>query len=218
MEVNMTKIKLCGLSRMCDIEAANELEPEYIGFVFALKSRRYVSPEKALALKKQLNPEIKAVGVFVNEKPEWIADLLRSGVIDIAQLHGRESEESIVRLRQFTDSPVIKAFSVDTKQDIEAANASSADYVLLDSGKGGTGSVFDWRLIEEMNRPYFLAGGLTEDNVRDVVKMWKPYAVDVSSGIESGGYKDRKKMERFVKNVRSVRQYSAQSASEWRKR
>lgn len=198
----MTKIKLCGLSRMCDIEAANELEPEYIGFVFALKSRRYVSPEKALALKKQLNPAIKAVGVFVNEKPEWIADLLRSGVIDIAQLHGRESEESIVRLRQLTDSPVIKAFSVDTKQDIEAANASSADYVLLDSGKGGTGSVFDWRLLEKMNRPYFLAGGLTEDNVRDVVKIWKPYAVDVSSGIESGGYKDSKKMERFVKKVR----------------
>lgn len=204
MEINMTKIKLCGLSRTCDIEAANELKPEYIGFVFALKSRRYVSPEKALALKKQLNPEIKAVGVFVDEKPEWIADLLRNGVIDIAQLHGRETKESIVRLRQLTDSPVIKAFSVDTKQDIEAANASSADYVLLDSGKGGTGEIFDWKLLEKMNRPYFLAGGLTVENVRDAVKIWKPYAVDVSSGIENGGYKDRMKMERFVRNVRSV--------------
>ena len=218
MGIHMIKIKLCGLSRMCDIEATNELEPEYIGFVFALKSRRYVSPEKALALKKQLNPAIKAVGVFVDEKPERIADLLRSGTIDIVQLHGRESEESIVRLRQFTDSPVIKAFSVDAKQDIEAANTSSADYVLLDSGKGGTGEIFAWKLLEKMNRPYFLAGGLTEDNVGDAVKMWKPYAVDVSSGIESGGYKDRKKMERFVKNVRSVGQYSTQNASEWRKR
>lgn len=206
MGIHMTKIKLCGLSRTCDIEAANELEPEYIGFVFALKSRRYVSPEKALALKKQLSPEIKAVGVFVDEIPERIADMLRSGVIDIAQLHGRESEESIVRLRQLTDSPVIKAFSVDTKQNIEAANASSADHVLLDSGKGGTGSVFDWKLLEKMNRLYFLAGGLTADNVGEAVKVWKPYAVDVSSGVETGGYKDRMKMERFVRNVRSAGQ------------
>lgn len=142
----MTKIKFCGLSRVCDIEAANALRPEYIGFVFALKSRQYVSPEKALALKKQLNPEIKTVGVFVNEKPELIAGLLREGTIDIAQLHGRESEEDISRLRQLTDKPVIQAFSVDTRQDIVAANASSADYVLLDSGRGGTGTVFDWKL------------------------------------------------------------------------
>ena len=108
-----------------------------------------------------------------------------------------------MKLRQMTDKPVIKAFTIDKEQDIEAANASSADYVLLDSGRGGTGVVFDWKLLKKVDRPYFLAGGLTTDNVRDAVKIWKPYAVDVSSGIETDGYKDRRKMERFVKEVRT---------------
>ncbi len=199
----MTKIKLCGLSRLCDIEAANELKPEYIGFVFAPGSRRYVNSDQVAGLKEQLSSDSKAVGVFVNEKPEFIVDLLKRGTIDIVQLHGSESEEYIMKLRQMTDKPVIKAFTIDKEQDIEAANASSADYVLLDSGRGGTGVVFDWKLLKKVDRPYFLAGGLTTDNVRDAVKIWKPYAVDVSSGIETDGYKDRRKMERFVKEVRT---------------
>lgn len=199
----MTIIKLCGLSRLCDIEAANELKPEYIGFVFAPGSRRYVNSDQAAGLKEQLSSDSKAVGVFVNEKPEFIVDLLKRGTIDIVQLHGSESEEYIMKLRQMTDKPVIKAFTIDKEQDIEAANASSADYVLLDSGRGGTGVVFDWKLLKKVDRPYFLAGGLTTDNVRDAVKIWKPYAVDVSSGIETDGYKDRRKMERFVKEVRT---------------
>lgn len=199
----MTIIKLCGLSRLCDIEAANELKPEYIGFVFAPGSRRYVNSDQAAGLKEQLSSDSKAVGVFVNEKPEFIVDLLKRGTIDIVQLHGSESEEYIMKLRQMTDKPVIKAFTIDKEQDIEAANASSADYVLLDSGRGGTGAVFDWKLLKKVDRPYFLAGGLTTDNVRDAVKIWKPYAVDVSSGIETDGYKDRRKMEIFVKEVRT---------------
>ncbi len=199
----MTKIKLCGLSRLCDIEAANELKPEYIGFVFAPGSRRYVNSDQVAGLKEQLSSDSKAVGVFVNEKPEFIVDLLKRGTIDIVQLHGSESEEYIMKLRQMTDKPVIKAITIDKEQDIEAANASSADYVLLDSGRGGTGVVFDWKLLKKVDRPYFLAGGLTTDNVRDAVKIWKPYAVDVSSGIETDGYKDRRKMERFVKEVRT---------------
>ena len=200
----MAKIKLCGLSRLCDIKAANELMPEYIGFVFAEKSRRYVSPEQAAKLKEQLSKDIKSVGVFVNAKPEFIVDLLGSGTIDIVQLHDGESEEYINRLRQFTDKPIIKAFSVNGERDIEEANASGADYVLLDSGKGGTGTVFDWDLIRKMNRPYFLAGGLTVSNVGNAVEKLRPYAVDVSSGIETDGYKDRNKMEMFVKAVRII--------------
>lgn len=198
----MTKIKLCGLSRLCDIETANMLKPEYIGFVFARKSRRYVSPQKAAELKRKLDPHLKAVGVFVDEKPEFIDCLLKTGTIDIVQLHGGESEDYINRLRRFTDQPIIKAFSVETEQDMKAANISGADYVLLDSGKGGTGNMFDWSLIKKMNRPYFLAGGLNVDNVGDAVRILNPYAVDVSSGIESNGYKDKKKMEMFVKAVR----------------
>ncbi len=202
---NQTRIKLCGLSRPCDIEAANRLQPEYIGFVFAKKSSRYVSPAQAAALKKMLSPVITAVGVFVREEIGQVADLLSAGVIDAAQLHGGEDETYIGRLRESTDKPIIKAFRVDGEQDIQRAQASTADYVLLDSGNGGTGTAFDRRLLAQMKRPYFLAGGLDPSSVAEVVERWKPYAVDVSSGIETAGKKDPEKMRAFVQNVRSNR-------------
>lgn len=196
------KIKLCGLTRPCDIEAVNELQPDYIGFVFAKKSRRYVSPEKAEELKAMLAPGIQAVGVFVNEEPEQIAALLEAGTIDVAQLHGQESETEIRRLRELTDHPMIQAFRIDTEQDVERANASTADYVLLDSGAGGTGTVFDWDLLQAIRRPYFLAGGLDTENIGTVKAKLNPYGVDVSSGIETGGYKDKEKMTAFVAAAR----------------
>lgn len=197
----MTKIKLCGLSRPCDIEAANELKPDYIGFVFAPKSKRYVTPEKAMELKSLLAPEIQTVGVFVNEKPENIAKLLQDGIIDIAQLHGAEDEDYITRLRQLTDKPIIKACRIETTYDIENAEQSTADYILLDSG-AGTGTVFDWQLIQDIKRPYFLAGGLSPDNAADAINTLHTYAVDVSSGIETNGLKDKTKMAAFVAAVR----------------
>lgn len=200
----MTKIKLCGLSRPCDIEAANELKPDYIGFVFAPKSRRYVDPQRAAELKKMLDPAIKAVGVFVNEAPENVAGLLDCGTIDIAQLHGGESEDYIAALRSLTDKPIIKAFRIDTAQDIAAAQNSTADFILLDSGSGGTGTVFDWELIQHLRRPYFLAGGLGLGNAREAVEALTPYAVDVSSGIETDGLKDKTKMKEFVCAVRGA--------------
>lgn len=196
------KIKLCGLTRPCDIEAVNELQPDYIGFVFAKKSRRYVSPEKAEELKAMLAPGIQAVGVFVNEEPEQIAALFEAGTIDVAQLHGQESETEIRRLRELTDHPLIQAFRIDTEQDVERANASTADYVLLDSGAGGTGTVFDWNLLRAIRRPYFLAGGLDTENLGTVKAKLNPYGVDVSSGIETGGYKDKEKMTAFVAAAR----------------
>ena len=197
----MTKIKLCGLSRPCDIEAANELKPDYIGFVFAPKSKRYVTPEKAMELKSLLAPEIQTVGVFVNEKPENIAKLLQDGIIDIAQLHGAEDEDYITRLRQLTDKPIIKACRIETTYDIENAEQSTADYILLDSG-AGTGTVFDWQLIQDIKRPYFLAGGLSPDSAADAINTLHTYAVDVSSGIETNGLKDKTKMAAFVAAVR----------------
>ena len=196
------KIKLCGLTRPCDIEAVNELQPDYIGFVFAKKSRRYVSPEKAEELKAMLAPGIQAVGVFVNEEPEQIAALLEAGTIDVAQLHGQEGEREIRRLRELTDHPLIQAFRIDTEQDVERANASTADYVLLDSGAGGTGTVFDWDLLQAIRRPYFLAGGLDTENLGTVRAKLNPDGVDVSSGIETDGYKDKKKMTAFVAAAR----------------
>lgn len=197
----MTKIKLCGLSRPEDILYVNELMPEYIGFVFAPKSRRYVSPDKALELKQMLSSEIRAVGVFVNETPEQIVELLKKGIIDMVQLHGKEDELYIKRLRKITDKLVIKAFRIETAADIEAANRSVADYVLLDSG-AGTGTAFNWKLIQGIKRPYFLAGGLSPDNIAKAMKQLTPYAVDVSSGIETDGYKDKEKMTAFISAVR----------------
>lgn len=199
----MTRIKLCGLSRPCDIEAANELMPDYIGFVFAPKSRRYVPPEEAARLRRQLAPGIRAAGVFVRESPETVAGLLERGIIDIAQLHGGESEEYIKRLRALSDKPIIRAFRIDSPQDAAAAQESTADFVLLDSGSGGTGETFDWGLIRGIRRPYFLAGGLCVENVAAAVGALHPYGVDVSSGIETGGLKDKEKMAAFVRAVRN---------------
>ena len=198
----MTKIKLCGLRRAEDIEAAGLLKPEYIGFVFYKKSKRYISPEEARILKSILDTDhIKAVGVFVNENPKTVADLLEKGIIDIAQLHGDEDEEYIKALRKLTDRPLIKAFKIKTKEDLKKAEASSADMILLDAGMGD-GVSFDWNLLKNFNRPYILAGGLDPLNVKGAVEKLHPYGVDVSSGIETAGVKDIDKMREFVFRVR----------------
>ena len=196
------KIKLCGLSSVSDIEAVNALKPEFIGFVIWEKSKRYVSKDKAAELKKLLDPQIKAVGVFVDEEAEVVADLLNNDIIDIAQLHGSEDNSYIARLRELTDKPLIKAFQVKNSEDIANIENSDADYVLIDSGQG-TGKAFDWKILEGVKRDFFLAGGLYPENVAEAVKAVAPYAVDVSSGIETDGKKDRSKMERFVGNVRN---------------
>ena len=200
----MTKIKLCGLSRPCDIQAANQLLPDYIGFVFAAKSKRYVTPVQAASLKHMLHPAIQAVGVFVREEPEKVAALLNNDTIDVAQLHGGEEEAYIRQLRQLTTKPLIQAFRVEQASDMVLAQNSTADMVLLDSGQGGTGQVFDWTLLSQMQRPYFLAGGLHPGNVAEAVRRLAPYGVDVSSGIETAGRKDAAKMKQFVSAVRGV--------------
>lgn len=197
----MTRIKLCGLTRAEDIEAVNRLKPEYIGFVFAEKSKRYVSPEKAAELKKLLNPEIKAVGVFVDEDIDNVSELLKNRIIDIAQLHGNEDNSYIEKLKKLINMPVIKAFQIKSGDNIAEARNSAADYVLLDSGKG-SGQRFNWELIKSINRPYFLAGGLDTENISIAVKSLRPFAVDVSSGIETDGKKDLDKMTAFVNAVR----------------
>lgn len=197
----MTKIKLCGLSTHSDIATANILKPEYIGFVFAPKSRRYITPAQAANLKQNLDTHIQAVGVFVNETPQMIAQLLNNHIIDIAQLHGDEDETYIQKLRALTNQKIIKAFRISKTSDLMAVHQNTADYILLDSG-AGTGNVFDWKLIQDIKRPYFLAGGLQPDNVQTAIKQLHPYAVDVSSGIEIYGRKDKEKMEAFVAAVR----------------
>lgn len=202
----MTKIKICGLSRKCDIEAANALQLDYIGFVFFKKSKRYVSFEQAKELKSVLNTDIQAVGVFVDEPIENIVMLCDNGIIDIAQLHGNEDENYIKELRSKTDKPIIKAFCINSEEDVVKANESTADYVLLDAGMG-SGNVFDWQYINKINRPYFLAGGLSIENAEQAAELLNPYALDVSSGVETDGLKDKDKMAEFVSSIRKDKKY-----------
>lgn len=197
-----TKIKFCGLSRNCDIETANVLSPDYVGFVFAKNSRRCVSFARAKELKALLAPGILTVGVFVNEDPRTVAALLEAGVIDAAQLHGDEDTDYIRGLKSLTKAPLIKAFGLRSIHDLPAVERCPADLVLLDSPGGGTGRLFDWQLLENIQRPYFLAGGLSAENVGEAIARLRPFGVDVSSGIETGGYKDREKMTAFAAAVR----------------
>lgn len=200
----MTKIKLCGIKRKFDIDFVNELKPDYIGFVFAKKSKRYIAPKEAEALRKRLHTDIAAVGVFVDADIEVIVELVKKGVIDVIQLHGNEDEAYISTLRKRLDCIIIKAFCIRDSEDTILANASSADFVLLDSG-GGSGTTFEWTHIKEIKRPYFLAGGLNPENVGDAVYELSPYAVDASSSLETDGFKDKEKMAAFVNAVRKER-------------
>jgi len=197
----MTKIKFCGLTRIEDIEAANELKPDYVGFVFWPRSKRLVTRGQAAELKAALDPAIKAVGVFVDEDIEVVKSLLDDGIIDIAQLHGNEDEDYINELKNKSGKQVIKAFKIRSEDDLKLAEESSADMVLLDSGMG-TGKTFDWDLIGSVSKSYFLAGGLGVDNAEEAVRKLHPYALDVSSGIETDGVKDEMKMAAFANAVR----------------
>lgn len=196
-----TGIKMCGLTRPEDIEAVNALRPEFIGFVFWDRSKRNVTKEQARALKEKLDPSIKAVGVFVDANKDFVLDLCNEGIIDVIQLHGSEDEEYISCLRDHTDKEIIKAFKVRTPEDVAAAKNSSADFILLDNGKG-TGENFDWSLLTGVGRDFFLAGGLYDYNVASAIEQTHPYAVDVSSGIEKDGLKDFETMSAFLKAVR----------------
>ncbi len=200
----MTKIKFCGLKSSADIEYANILMPEYIGFVFAPGSKRYITPATALTLKNNLNKNITSVGVFANETTEKVAELLNNGIIDIAQLHGNEDEEYVKKLRMLSRKPIIRAFRISCKADIIEAEKSEADFVLLDSKKGGSGISFDWNLVKDVKRDFFLAGGLNTDNVRNAIEEVHPYAADVSSGIEENGVKNFEKMKLFAETVRKT--------------
>ncbi|MGN0819236.1 MAG: phosphoribosylanthranilate isomerase [Christensenellaceae bacterium] len=198
----MTKVKICGLTRMEDIIVANDFAPDYIGFILSCGFRRSIDFKTAKALKSKLNPNVTAVGVFVDDDIKKICDLANQGIIDAIQLHGFESDEYVRELKKSTDKTVIKAFEVNCEEDLKVVNNSLADFVLLDSGKG-CGKVFDWKLIKSVNRSYFLAGGLSRENVTDAIKELEPYCVDVSSNVETDGVKDREKIAEFIDAVRA---------------
>jgi len=230
----MTRIKLCGLTRIQDIEIANKLKPEYIGFIFWDRSSRNVSAIQAARLKGKLDPEIKTVGVFVNAPAEQVISYYNVGIIDIAQLHGNENEEYIKKLHDAgltlikafkmkktgeninlagnanieapekpTGNAITETYGKSTDDVITEAVKSSADYIMFDPGKG-EGATFNWQLIKGIKREFFLAGGLTPENIEKAVETVQPFAVDVSSGIETNGHKDPDKMAAFVKNTRAL--------------
>ncbi len=199
-----TKIKLCGMFREKDIDYANSLFPDYVGFVLNFpKSHRSIDIETAKVLKSRLSPKIKAVGVFVDEQIEICAEFVNRGIIDLIQLHGNENAEYIMKLRKLVSVPIIKAVKITSKADVFEAQKTGADYLLLDGGKG-EGKAFDHSLLENtvIDTPFFIAGGLTTENVADVIKEIYPFGVDVSSAIETDKIKDINKMTAFINAVR----------------
>ena len=193
-----TKIKICGLKRPEDITYVNEAKPDYCGFIIEFpKSSRNVTGDQVRTLTANLHPDIIPVGIFVNASPERVEELLLDGTIQIAQLHGQEDEDYIRRIQRNTRHQVIKAFSVKTTQDIELALQSPADYILLDQGSGGTGQAFDWSLVGEIERPWFLAGGLSAENLDEAIEKMTPWAVDISSGVETDRKKDPEKVRKI---------------------
>ena len=198
----MVKVKICGLTRLRDIDAVNVERPDYIGFVFANSSRK-VSPHQAMELRERLAQGIVPVGVFVNETIERIVSLIQDGIVDVVQLHGLENEEYIKRLKELTDKPIIKGVTVQKAGDVQKWASTSADYLLLDNKGGGTGQTFDWSLIGETDNRYFLAGGLNIENVGTAIEKTNPYTVDISSGVETDGLKDPMKIKKFIRKIRN---------------
>ncbi len=198
----MTKIKICGLRTSDDAAYINENRPDYAGFVFAKESRRNVSPDDAKMLRAILNEGIISVGVFVDQPLDLILTLINDGTIRMVQLHGQEDDAFIESIHMRTDAPVIKAFSITNREDLERARSSKADIIMLDNGKGGTGITFDWSLIEDIGRPFFMAGGLGPENVSEAIRTSHPFAVDVSSGVETGGKKDGSKISQLMERIR----------------
>jgi phosphoribosylanthranilate isomerase len=201
------KIKICGLFREEDIEAANEAKPDYIGFVFA-KSRRQINAIQAAKLRKKLGGGIIPVGVFVDAEHDEITALYRDRIIAAAQLHGSEDADYIAKLREQCDVPVIKAMHIGEKM-------YDADFFLVDNGPGGTGESFDWSILSSaiknstdginsntFSEKFFLAGGIGLHNLEQAMSF-KPYAIDVSSGAETAGVKDREKMIALVQRIRA---------------
>ncbi len=198
----MVKIKICGLKRLEDIEMVNRYKPDYIGFVFA-DTKRKVSHELASELKANLDSDIISVGVFVDAPKDEILKQFNEGTIEIAQLHGSESEDYIIDLKESTNNElkIIKAIEMSEDTDLLSYDSSNADYLLLDSGKG-SGKTFDWRLIrKDLKKDFFLAGGLNSENIAGAIEQFNPYAVDLSSSLEVDGFKNEDKIKEIMEII-----------------
>jgi phosphoribosylanthranilate isomerase len=183
----MSKIKICGLFREQDVEFVNEALPDFIGFVFVEDRKRFVDAKKAESLKKNLSKKIISVGVFIQAKIPDIVSLHKNGIIEMIQLHGNESDEYVEELKTKTDAEIIRV------------GHEKCSYILLDSATPGSGKPFDWSSLKglDLSKNVFLAGGINLENIEEALKF-NPYAVDVSSGAETNGVKDREKIFKLV--------------------
>ena len=213
----MTKVKICGLLRVEDINYVNEVLPDYVGFIFA-KSRRQVKLDEAAKLINLLDKSIKTVGVFVDEEVDKVKEIAEKLSLNILQFHGKEDETYINQFNGFSTWKSV-AIKVDLNKEtynrekyqkvLDSCNKYNIEGILLDSSvkgaEGGTGVSFDWSLIPKLNinKKLILAGGLNPSNVRDAIDRVKPYAVDVSSGVETDGFKDFNKIKKFMEKVRN---------------
>lgn len=205
----MVKVKICGITNLEDAKVAAEAGADALGFVFYKKSPRYIKPEKARAIIKQLPERLRKVGVFVNSKEKTIKDIAKWSRLDILQFHGDESPGFC---HKFKGYKVIKAFRIKDKTDLAKILKYKTFAYLFDtfvkSKVGGTGKIFDWKIIkrimDKINRPVFLSGGLTKDNVKEAIKTLRPAWVDVSSSVEiKPGKKDHKKVKEFIKEIKN---------------
>ena len=195
----MKKIKICGLKRREDIEYVNKYQPDYIGFVFAGKKRK-LTYDQVVDLKKYLTSSIQVVGVFVNEDISFVEKLVKEHVIDLVQLHGQEDQKYIQALKEKVDVSIIKAIQIKNEDSFN--EHYDVDYYLYDHGTGGTGESFDWSMLKEVDKPVFLAVGINLFNIADALKK-NVYALDVSSGVETDGFKDEKKIKKIVRRDRN---------------
>ena len=195
----MSKIKICGLRREQDIDYVNEVKPDFIGFILTTGFRRSITRETAKALKARLSKDITAVGVFVNDSADTVNAFIAEGIIDIAQLHGDESAELCKKI----NAPVIKFLKCDDEIEKRISVYENAvRYFLFDSGTG-TGNTFDWRKIPKTDKPFFLAGGLGADNLKKAIDEINPFAVDLSSSVETDGFKDYEKIKKVTEIVKN---------------
>lgn len=200
------KVKMCGMQRMEDIAYANEVRPDAIGYIFFKKSKRYVTGKQAKSLDQNLNQTIQSVGVFVNETIKNVVEIAKEVPLDVIQLHGDEDLDYIKNLKTKIEIPIWKAVRVKETKDIKEAEQLPVDRLLLDTFTeeknmyGGTGKVMNYDLIpkEGISKPFFIAGGLHKKNIKEITEKVHPYGIDISSGIETDGYKDLTKMKEIM--------------------
>ena len=199
----MARVKICGINSPEDVEIVNELKPDYVSFAF-YKNKRQVTYEKARKLKQLLDKDIRVIGVFVDENTNVVASAANDDLLDVIEFHGNEGPGEIERIKAFTEKPIIQGFRIRSRADVELALDSHADSILMYSDSE-SGIPMDWKLLMNVTRPYFLAGGLNADNIEKAIKICHPFAVSVTTGVETDGIKDREKMAAFIKIARRTK-------------